>query len=80
MITIKTDHKIFHKTEIQAITIDIEFIPSLPIGKIAVTPILIIDTEATHQSIKYKSTKCKQLKKQLQTPRVSIKQKITNYN
>ena len=30
MITIKTDHKIFHKTEIQAITIDIEIIPNLP--------------------------------------------------
>ena len=54
MIIIKTDNEIIHKTEIQATTIDIEIIPNLPIGIIAVAPILNIDTEATRQSIKDK--------------------------
>ena len=78
MITTKTDHKINHKIKTQAITIDTDIIPSLPIGIIAVIPILNIDTEATHQSIKNKSIKYKQMKKQLQTPQVLITQKKTN--
>ena len=63
MITIKTDHEIIHKTEIQAVTIDTEIIPNVPIGIIAVIPILNIDTEVTHQSIKDNSIKYKQMKK-----------------
>ena len=63
MITTKTDHKIFHKTETQAETIDTEITPSHPIGIIAVTPILNFDIEVTHQSIKDKSIKYKQMKK-----------------
>ena len=78
MITIKTDHEKIHKTEIQAITIDRENILNHPIGIIAVIPILNIDTEVTHQSIKDKSIKYEQMKKQLQTPHVLITQKITN--
>ena len=70
MITIMTDHKIIHKIEPQVTTIDIEIIPSHPIGLITVAPILNIDTEVTHQSIKDTSIKCKQMKKQLQTPQV----------
>ena len=68
MITIIIDHEIIHKTETQATTIDTEIIPSHHIGIIIVIPILNIDTEVTHQSIKVTSTKCKQMKKQLQTP------------
>ena len=80
MITIITDHELTHKTETQALTIDTETIPSHPIGIITVTPILNIDTEVTHQSNRDTSIKCKQMKKQLQTPQVSITQKIMNYN
>ena len=80
MITIIIDHKIVHKTETQATTIDTEIILSHPIGIITVTPILNIDTEVTHQSIKDTSTKSKQMKKQLQTPQVLITQKIMNHN
>ena len=80
MITIITDHKISHKTETRATTIDTETIPSHPIGIITVTLILNIDTEVTHQSIIGKSMKYKQLKKQLQTPQVLITQKTMNYN
>ena len=80
MIIIMTDHKIIHETETQATTIDTETIPSHPIGIITVTPILNIDTEVTHQSIKDYSIKYKQMKKQLQTPHVLITQKIMNYN
>ena len=80
MITIITDHEIIHKTETRATTIDTETIPSHPIGIITVTLILNIDTEVTHQSIKDKSIKYKQMKKQLQTPQVLITQKIMNYN
>ena len=79
-ITSKTDHDIIHRTETQAITIDTETIPNLNIGIIAVTPILNIDTEAKHQSIKDKLIKYNQMKKQLQTRQVLITQKITNYN
>ena len=59
MITIITDHEIIHKIESQVTTIDTEIIPSHPIGIITVTPILNIDTEVTHQSIKDTSIKCK---------------------
>ena len=70
MITTKTDHKIIHKTETQAITKDTEIIPSHHIGIIAVTPILNIDTEVTHQSIKEKSIKYKQKKKNSDPPSI----------
>ena len=59
MIIIIIHHKIIHKTETQATTIDTEIIPNQPIGIITVTPILNIDTEVTHQSIKDTSNKCK---------------------
>ena len=78
MITIIIDHEKTHKFETQATTIDTETIPSHPIGIITVTPILNINTEVTHQSIEDTSTKCKQMKKQLQTPQVLITQKIMN--
>ena len=68
MITIKTDHKIIHKIETQVTIIDTKIIPSHHIGIITVTPIQNIDTEVTHQSIKDTQIKCKQMKKQLQTP------------
>ena len=68
MITIKTDHKIIHKIETQVTIIDTKLIPSHHIGIITVTPIQNIDTEVTHQSIKDTQIKCKQMKKQLQTP------------
>ena len=80
MIIITIDHEKIHKIETQATTIDTEIIPNHPIGIITVTPILNIDTEVTHQSIKDTSTKCKQMKKHLQTPQVLITQKIMNYN
>ena len=80
MITIITDHEIFHETETRATTIGTETIHSHPTGIITVTPILNIDTEVTHQSIKDKSIKCKQMKKQLQNPQVLITQKIMIYN
>ena len=80
MITIITDQKINHKIETQATTIDTGTIQSHPIGIITVTLILNIDTEKTHQSIKEKSIKYKQMKKQLQNPQVLITQKIMNYN
>ena len=51
---IKTDHDIIHKTETQATTINTETIPSHPIGIVTVPPIINIDTEVTHQSIKDK--------------------------
>ena len=80
MITIRIDHKIIHKIETQATTIDTETIPSHPIGIITVSPILNIDTEITHRSIKVKSIKNKEMNKQLQTPQLLITQKIMNYN
>ena len=72
LISIKTDHEIIHKIETQVTTIDTEIIPSHHIGIITVTPILNIDTEVTHQSTKDTKIKCKQMKKQLQTPQVLI--------
>ena len=80
MRTIIIDHEIIHKAENQATTIDTEIIPNHPIGIITVIPILDIDTEVTHQSIKDTSINCKQMKKQLQTPQALITQKIMNYN
>ena len=80
MITIITDHEIIYKTETRATTIDTETNPSQPIGIITITPIPNNDTEVTHKSIKDKSIKCKQMKKQLQTPQILITQKILNYN
>ena len=80
MIIIITDHEIIHKTETQATTIDTEIIPNHSMGIITFTPILNIDTEVTHQSIKDTSTKCKQMKKHLQTPQVLMTHKIMNYN
>ena len=79
MITIRTDEEIIHKIGTQVITIDTEIIPSHLIGIITVTPILNIDIEVTQPSIKDKSIKYKQMKKQLQTPQVLIKPKIMNY-
>ena len=63
MITIRTDQEIIHEIGTQVITIDTEIIPSHFIGIITVTPILNIDIEVTHQNIKNKSTKYKQMKK-----------------
>ena len=63
MITIRTDQEISHEIGTQVITIDTEIIPSHLIGIITVTPILNIDIEVTHQNIKDKSTKYKQMKK-----------------
>ena len=75
MIITKTGQEIIHKFETQVTTIDIEIIPNHLIGIIIVTPILNINIEVTHQNIKDKSTKYKQMK----TPQVSITQKISNY-
>ena len=69
MITIKTDHKIIHRIETQVTIIDREIIPSHHIGIITAIPILNTDTEVAHQNIKDTLIKCKQMKKQLQTPR-----------
>ena len=80
MITSKTDHEIIHKIETQVTIIDTEIIPSHHIGKITVIPILNIDTEVTHRNIKDTLIKCKQMKKQLQTPQVLMTQEVMNYN
>ena len=74
MITIRTDQEIIH------VIVTPEIIPGHIIGIITVTPILNIDVEVTHQSIKDKSIKYKQTKKQLQTSQVLIIRKIMNYN
>ena len=80
IITIKIDHETIHKIEIQTITINKEIIPNILIGIITVTPIPNTVIEATHRNIKNKLIKYKQLKKQLQTPLVSMIQKVLNYN
>ena len=67
-ITIKIDHEIIHKKGIQIITINKEIILNLLIGIIIVILIPNTSIEATHQNIKDKLIKDKQLKKQLQTP------------
>ena len=80
MITIKTDHEIIHQIGTQVTIIDTEIIPSHHIGIITAIPILNIDTEVAHQNIKDTLIKCKQLKKQLQTPQVLMTQEVTNNN
>ena len=80
MITIKTDHEIIHRIEIQVTIIDTEIIPSHHIQIITAIPILNIDTEVAHQNIKDTIIKCKQMKKQLQTPQVLMTQEVTIYN
>ena len=79
-IIIKTDHKIIHKIEIQVTIIDTETIPSHHIGIITAILILNINTEVAHQNIKDTLIKCRQMKKQLQTPQVLMTQEVTNYN
>ena len=80
MIIIKIDHEIIHKIEIQATIIDIEIIPSHHTGIITIIMILNIETEVTHQNIKDTLIKCKQMKKQHQSPQVLMTQEVTNYN
>ena len=80
MIFIKTDHEIIHKIETQVSIIDTEIIPSHHIGIKTAISILNIDTEVAHQNIKDTLIKCKQMKKQLQTPRVLMTQEVKNYN
>ena len=79
-IIIKTDHKLIHKIETQVKIIDTEVIPSHHTGIITVTLILNIDTGVAHQNIKDTLIKCRQMKKQLQTPQVLMTQEVTNYN
>ena len=79
-IIIKTDHKTIHKIETQVTIIDTEIIPSHHTGIIIATLILNIDTEVAHQNIDDTLIKCKQMKKQLQTPQVLMTQEVTNYN
>ena len=78
-IFIKTDHEITRKIEIQTITIDKEIILNHLIGILPVTPLLRTKLEVIHQNIKSIIIKYKQLKKQIQTPLVSIVQKKLNY-
>ena len=68
-IIIKSDHKIIHKIETKVTIIYTEIIPSHHTGIITITLILNIDTEVAHQNIKDTLIKCRQMKKQLQTPR-----------
>ena len=79
IITIKIDNETILKIEIQTITIKKEIISNLLIGIITVTPILNTGVEATHRNIKDKLIKYRQLKKKLQTPMVSMIQKVLNY-
>ena len=79
-IIIKTDHQIIHKIETQITIIDTEIIPSHHLGIITAILILNIDTEVAHQNIKDTLIKCRQMKKQLQTPQVLMPQEVTNYN
>ena len=76
--TIIIDHKINHKIGIQIITINKEFILNLLIKIINAIPIPNTNREATQRNIKL--IRSKQLKKQLQTPMVSMIQKVLNYN
>ena len=69
MIITKTDHKIIHKIETQGTIIDTKIIPGHHTGIITTIPIFNIDTEVAHQNIKDTLIKCRQTKKQLQTPR-----------
>ena len=78
--TIIIDHEIFHKIGIQIITINKEIILSLLMGIIIDIPIPNTSIEATHRNIKDKLIKYKQLKKQIQTPLVSMIQEVLNYH
>ena len=80
VIITKMDQETIHKIKTQAITKDKEIIPNLLTGIITAIDIHNIDKEVTHQSIKDKLTKYKQLKKQLQTHLVSMIQETPNYN
>ena len=80
MTIIKTDHGTIHKIEIQVKIINKEIIPSHHIGIITIIIILNIDTEVVHQNIKDIVIKYSQMKKQHQTPQVSMTQEVTNYN
>ena len=75
----KIDHEKIHKIETQVTAIDIDIIPNHLIEIIIVIPILNIDIEVIHRNTKDKLIKYKQMKKSLQTPQVSITQKISNY-
>ena len=79
-IIIKTDHEIIHKIETQFTIIDIEIILSHHTGIITIIMILNIDTEVAYQNIKDILIKCRQMKKQHQTPQVLMTQEVTNYN
>ena len=74
------DHKIIHKRGIQNIAINKEIIHSLIIEIIIATPIPNTNKEVTHRNIKDKLIRYRQLNKQLQTPLVSMIQKVLNYN
>ena len=74
------DHEIIHKIGIQVITTNKEIILNLLIEIIIATPIPNTYIEATHRNINDKLIRYKQLKKQLQTPLVSMIQKVLNYN
>ena len=80
MLTIKTDHELIHRIETQVTIIDTVIIPSHHTRIITAIPTLNIDTEVAHQNIKDTLIKCKQMKKQLQTPQVLMTQEVTNYN
>ena len=54
MKTTKIDHERIQETKTLFITIDIEIFPTHLIGIITVTPILNIDIEVIHRSIKDK--------------------------
>ena len=75
-----TDHEKFHKIGVQTITISKGIILNLLIEVIIATTILNTNIEATHRNIKDKLIRYKQKKKQLQTPLVSMIQKVQNYN
>ena len=78
--TIKTNHAIIQKTEIQIITIDKETTLNHHIEITHVIQILSKNIEVIHQNIKDKSIKYKQLKKSNQTPLVLIIQKVQTCN
>ena len=78
--TIKTDHAITHKKEIQTLTIDKEDTHNHPIEITHVIQILNENIEVIHQNTKDKSIRYKLLKKLNQTPPVLISQKAQNCN
>ena len=78
--TITIDHEIIHRIGIQTITISKGIILNLLIEINIATPIPKTDIEAIHRNIKDKLIKYTQLKKQIQTPLISMIQKAQNYN